>query len=218
MSNTCPSHVLRHVCTHVLTQEFRGVDKELMALARRISSTIPFLPFTKREQIIVADIALRKQLQLYREPAVLDEEPDVNKRRSVGNLHVQHTDEYCEYAAASYDPMEGASSMIRVARDSDGEFVNKLFDGKFDLSDVATRRIRSSATPIREGAAGYCPEPQFWVHHDATSDSVSWSRCRPTPTVRQPMLAAADGPSEAAVPPVSALEPAAVEHPDEDPF
>jgi hypothetical protein len=82
--------------------EFHGVHKELRALGRRIDYMIPFLPFTKEEQPIVADTALRGRFQNYRDPAILEEEENTSKRRSVGNLHLHHTPEFCTYVADRY--------------------------------------------------------------------------------------------------------------------
>jgi hypothetical protein len=125
--------VEKHLKPEVMLQ-FRGVNEELQALGRRIDFMIPFLPFNKQEQPIVADTALRSRFQLYRDPAVLLREPDEQKRRTVGNLHLRHTPEYCGYVVEQYSHMHGASSMLSEAAAADGQFLTQLLQDDFDLT------------------------------------------------------------------------------------
>ena len=88
----------------LVLKQFKSVNKELQALARRIDALVPFLPLTKAQQVVVADTAMRQRLMVYRLPAVL--KGDATKKRLLGNAKVRHTRGLAKYAASTYDPMD----------------------------------------------------------------------------------------------------------------
>lgn len=159
--------------------QFYGVDHALKALARRIDFTIPFLPFTKGEQPIVADTALRARFQQYRDPAIHEEEEDTLKRRSVGNFHLQHTPEFCQYVAERYDKEQGASSMLKESDEADGMFLDMLLNHRFKLTADEKARTRSNEPPVAQGSDGYAAEPLFWAHYDEEDDEVKMLQADP---------------------------------------
>jgi hypothetical protein len=121
--------ILRPLCM----KEFGSVDESIKALCRRIDDIVPFLPFTKRERRVVADIAVSHRFSLYREPCVLRGPED--KRRYIGNLHLRSTKSFAAYAADSYDPMQGASGMLAAVHRADGRFQMMVSRDKLGLSD-----------------------------------------------------------------------------------
>ena len=158
----------------LVMEKFTDVDYgegTLQAIARRIKCFVPFLPFTEEEQRVVADSELRDRFNLYREPAVLPK-GDKDGERIYGNLHLQHTDDLCEYAARLYDPMRGADSMSNVADSINGKFILKLNQllSKSKLSVETHCRICSEDAPIKYGKVGYAAEPNFWAHYDADTN------------------------------------------------
>jgi hypothetical protein len=163
------AELVEKILIPLVMEAFKDMDYgegSLQAITRRINHFVPFLPFSEEEQLVVADSELRYRFNLYREPAVLGE-------RIYGNLHLQHTDNLCEYAAKLYRSspesiMRGADNMSNVADSIDGKFILKLnqflSQGKF--SDDTRERICREDPPIKKGKAGYAAEPKFWAHYD----------------------------------------------------
>ena len=154
-------------------QELRGVHKDIQALERRITQIVPFLPFTTRQQKVVADTALRERETLYREPAVLNG-PDEG-RRIIGNLHLQHTKRFGDYAAEKYEPLRGASSMISIASQVDGKFLVAIQKKRLSMSEAQRTRLLS-AVPVDEEDV---PEPHVWVHYNDDVKNISLHTVRP---------------------------------------
>ena len=101
------------------------------ALARRIDDIVPFLPFTKNEQVVVADMELRHRMLEYRKPCVTKVPVgQEDKRRLLGNLKLRHTRSLTEYATTYYEEMQGASTMAKVATQADGLFIGKYSENK----------------------------------------------------------------------------------------
>jgi hypothetical protein len=143
-------------------KKFKEVDKDVQALARRINSTIPFLPFTKDERRVVTDLEIRKKFQQWSSPAVLTNcQQNLHKNKLYGNLQLIHTRDFLKHAASQYVPMEGASSVSRVVEQVDGDFILRLSEKRFQLSEDEWKVIRSDK-PRPKG----CPEPKFWVDYD----------------------------------------------------
>eukprot|EP00930_Biecheleria_cincta_P057178 TRINITY_DN43151_c0_g1_i1.p1 TRINITY_DN43151_c0_g1~~TRINITY_DN43151_c0_g1_i1.p1 ORF type:complete len:763 (-),score=151.31 TRINITY_DN43151_c0_g1_i1:148-2436(-) len=116
-----------------LLRFFKDIDPELQALVSRIDCIVPFLPFSVREQHVVADMELRKFFAEYRNPPQM--EGPLEERRPIGHLMVVHTPQVAELAASSYDRMEGARSMQRMARDLHGKLVELHLDGTLDNAE-----------------------------------------------------------------------------------
>ena len=143
-------------------KQFKQVHQDVQALARRINYTIPFLPFTKDERRVVVDLEIRNKFHSWRSPAVLTgRDEKLHKNKLYGNLQLIHTDEFLDYAASQYVPMEGASSISRVVEQVDGDFTDRLSDNRFQLSDAEWKAIKSDK-PRPTGVS----EPKFWVHYD----------------------------------------------------
>ena len=177
--------ITKQVVPEVMTQ-LKGVGEGLDALSRRIDVTIPFIPFTAAEQLVVSDTALRAKFQLYREPAVHpSEDSQATKMQKhtdsklYGNLNLQATTQFVEHAQESYDPKQGASSMAAVAKAVNGQFIRQLAINQLTITDDEKRRIRSDQPPPQEGQGGYVPEPVFWAHYDAEEKARKILRVKP---------------------------------------
>jgi len=109
---------------------FMEISSELQALVSRIDCIVPFMPFTGKEQVVVADMELRKCFAEYRKPPKM--EGPFEERRPIGNLIVAHKPPLSKLASSSYDSMEGARSMQRIARDIHGKLVECYLDGVLD--------------------------------------------------------------------------------------
>jgi hypothetical protein len=111
-----------------------SISDELLALYRRFDAVIPFLPFTGHEQVVVADTELRLYFADYRNP------PDANlpdttaaasheKRRVVGNLIVNHTEQVSRIIAAAYHASEGASALQKAVKVLHGQISSAHLSG-----------------------------------------------------------------------------------------
>jgi len=139
---------------------------------------VPFLPFTDKEQTVVADIELRRRLGDYRRPCV--QKPE-EKRRMLGNVILRHTRALTRYATAFYDPMQGATTMCTIAREADGLFNNLFLEGKLKCDTAQQMLLTSDKAP----AAGAALLPEMWLHFDENLDQVGlWEGAAPpsTPT------------------------------------
>ena len=165
-------HLVKKQLKPIVLGQFSGVHKELKALASRIDRIIPFLPFTTREQKVVADTALRERENLYRSPAVTT--GDTGQRRAVGNMHLCHTKQFGDHAANEYDPMEGARSMVAMAGQVDGKF-NVAF-GRGSLNITTAQRDRMLSTVQVDDV----PEPKIWIHYDSDSEVISLQTKEPS--------------------------------------
>jgi hypothetical protein len=164
-------------------KQFKQVHQDVQALARRINWTIPFLPFTKDERRVVVDLEIRNKFQVWRSPAVLTgREEKLHKNKLYGNLQLIHTDEFLNYAASQYVPMEGASSISRVVEQVDGDFTDRLSENRFQLSDAEWKAIKSDK-PRPTGVS----EPTFWVHYDENDAIIKLLQSEPEsrPTKRR---------------------------------
>jgi hypothetical protein len=107
-------------------------------------------------------LEIRNKFQLWRSPAVLTSIQDkLHKNKLYGNLQLIHTDEFLNYAASQYVPMEGASSISRVVEQVDGDFTDRLSENRFQLSEAEWKAIKSDK-PRPTGVS----EPKFWIHYD----------------------------------------------------
>eukprot|EP00961_Rhodomonas_salina_P232912 3146869-Rhodomonas_salina.2 len=79
------------------------------------------MPFKPEEAEVVADIELRARFAPLHKPPKLD--GALAERRLAGNLRVLHDDKVSSLAAADYDQMQGASSMMREAERIHAEIV-----------------------------------------------------------------------------------------------
>jgi len=157
--------LIKKVLTPEVMLQFRGVNSELQALARRINATIPFLPFTEDEREVVADMEIRRKFQQWRSPAVLQGPPEA--RKLFGNLNFVHSPDFLAYAVEQYDAMEGASSMARIVDKVDGDFADAMSEGSFGLSAAQQRRTKSDdKAPLSRKDKDFVPEPVFWAHYD----------------------------------------------------
>jgi len=173
------AELVEKILIPLVMETFKDMDYgegSLQAITRRINHFVPFLPFSEEEQLVVSDSELRYRFNLYREPAVLPK-GEKEGERIYGNLHLQHTDDLCEYAAKLYRSspesiMRGADNMSNVADSIDGKFILKLnrllSQGK--LSDETRERICREDPPIKKGKAGYAAEPKFWAHYDTKTN------------------------------------------------
>jgi hypothetical protein len=85
------------------------------ALLRRIDLIVPFVPLAREEQVVVADMELRRFFADFRKPPQWEDLPNVPMRMA-GNLLVTHTEDVAELAADEYSEMEGAMSMKKAAK------------------------------------------------------------------------------------------------------
>lgn len=161
--------LIKQLVQEVQTQ-LRGVNKEVMALARRINYTIPFLPFTHDERRVVADSVIRRKFQEWRSPAVLT--GSANDRKTFGNMNCVHTGAFAAYAVEQYEPTEGASSIHRPIQQLNDQFVEAITDNKFKLSAATISRIESDKLPRVPGQQGHVPEPNFWAHYDENHETI----------------------------------------------
>ena len=114
---------------------FAEIKPELIALFRRFDAVIPFLPFTEREQLVVADTVIRSYLARYRDPPQTD--PSINQahRRMIGNLIVHHSRKVSLLAGASYCAYEGASSLQKYAKNEISSLLaTKYFNSELDTA------------------------------------------------------------------------------------
>lgn len=128
---------LRPLCM----KEFGSVHESTKALCRRIDAIAPFLPFTKKERKVVADLTVSDRFSLYREPCILNGSDE--KRRSFGNLRLRSTKSFAAFAAECHDPMQGASAMLSAVQRADGQFQMMIIRDKLGLSEEQKARIRS---------------------------------------------------------------------------
>jgi len=196
----------------LLLKEFKGVHSSLQALARRVDEVVPFLPFTAHEQLVVADLELRRRLADYRKPCVRSE--DVSKRRMLGNVVIKHTRALAGHATTFYDPMQGATTMSTVAREADGLFINKFAENKLMTSE-AQQRLLNSEQPPQDATVAL---PEMWLHYDDDLERVClWEGERPPARAEEEVapVTTANGGSgsgtlpEAPTPPAGALPSAA---------
>ena len=170
-------HLVKKTLRPLCMREFASVHVDLKALCRRIDVIVPFLPFTKSERKVVADIALIERFSLYREPCVLSGPED--KRRSFGNLFLTSTKAFASYAASEcYDPMQGASGMLSAVQQADGKFNLMFVRDQLNLTDAQKLRVKNAKPPpppIGDGDE----EPTFWVHYDKDEEAISISQSRP---------------------------------------
>ena len=167
IQNDLVKKILRPLCI----REFGSIHEDVKALCRRIDAIVPFLSFTPKEKRVVADTVLTERFSLYREPC-LTEGPE-EKRRSLGNLRLQSTKAFVSYTADSYDPMQGASSMLAVAQQIDGKFQMMFVRDKLGLTPEQETRItdpKPSSAP---------DEPIFWVHYDQKTSEISITQSMP---------------------------------------
>jgi len=162
----------------LLLREFKGVHRELQALARRIDLVVPFLPFTEQQQVVVADTALRQVLSVYREPCVLAGDDD--KRRLLGNTKLRHTRSLTEHAATFYDEMQGASSMCGVARDANGLFLTKFSEEKLAIPERQIDLMKSDQ-PLPPGEQPV----EMWLHFDKEDGRLTLWEGTPPPAPRE---------------------------------
>ena len=165
------NELVTKVLKNLIQDQFRRMDEGLLAVARRIDSIIPFLPFTKKEQVIVADTALREIESLYREPKI-ETGPEEN-RRLVGNLHLQHTKAFCDYVASKYDPSEGASVIEGIVSDANGLFLTKFVQDELGVSSTQLKRIFNTSRITSDD------EPSFWIHFDKVTEQVTVTQTMP---------------------------------------
>ena len=90
---------------------FSGIKSTLAALHCRFDKVIPFLPFTKEEQMVVGDTEIRSFLSRYCQPPVLEGKEE--ERRILGNFLFHYTKPVVVLASEQYKPMEGASSLLK---------------------------------------------------------------------------------------------------------
>ena len=115
---------------------FRSIDGELQALVRRIDKIVPFLPLVHEEQVVVADMELRKYFNDYREPPVTPvEAKDGKESRLAGNLLIRHTEDVAKLCRCDYDMMQGASSMQKKVRDVTEPVTTSYISRKFDEAE-----------------------------------------------------------------------------------
>jgi len=105
-------------------KQFKNVHQDVQALSRRINCTIPFLPFTTHERMVVSDLEIRNKFQHWRSPAVLTGLAE--KHKLFGNLQLIQTLDFLNYAVSQYKAMEGASSISRVVEQVNGDFTSRL--------------------------------------------------------------------------------------------
>jgi hypothetical protein len=165
-------NLVKKILQPIVLKQFQGVHQELKALYSRIDKIVPFLPFTTREQKVVADTALRERENLYRLPAVLTGDP--GQRRAIGNMHLTHTKEFGDHAANEYDPMQGARAMVAIAGQVDGKF-NVQF-GRGTLNITKEQRDRCLSTVAVDGQV---PEPKIWIHYDEDTELISLHSSQP---------------------------------------
>ena len=170
IQSTLVNKILRPLCV----REFGSVHEDVKALCRRIDAIVPFLPFTPKERKVVADTALIERFSLYREPCIL-EGPE-EKRRSFGNLHLHSTKSFASYAAASYDPMQGASGMLAVVQQADGKFQMMNLRDQFVLTLEQQKRITD---PKPQTCTASSEEPDFWIHYDEDSAEICITQSKP---------------------------------------
>lgn len=150
--------LVNKILSPLIVREFASINKGLKALARRIDTIVPFLPFTLSERKVVADTAITQRFSLYREPCVLEGLEE--NRRSFGNLRVHSTKAFVSYAASLYDPMQGAGALMSAVQRADGKFQMMHFRNELGLTHEQKARItdpESSNAP---------DQPEFWVHYD----------------------------------------------------
>ena len=157
----------------LLLQQFRGVDRELQALARRIDEIVPFLPFTTHEQMVVADMELRRRLSDYRQPCVNAPE---DKKRMLGNVMLKHTRMLTAHATKFYDPMTGATTMGNVAREADGLFITRFAENKLKSPQHVQELMSSDKPPPTDAQL-----PEMWLHYDEDVGRVGLWEGEPPP-------------------------------------
>eukprot|EP00960_Hanusia_phi_P024208 713382-Hanusia_phi.AAC.3 len=114
---------------------FVGIKPELVALFRRFDAVIPFLPFTEKEQLVVADTVIRSYLARYRDPPQTDPSINLAHRRMIGDLIVHHSRKVALLASESYCPFEGASSLQKYAKNEISSLLaTKFFNTELDAA------------------------------------------------------------------------------------
>ena len=159
--------LVKEILHPIVLKQFNQVNKELKALASRIDRIVPFMPFTTRQQKVVADTALREREKLYRSPAVIDGDPD--QRRAIGNMHFCHTKSFGDHAADQYDPMQGARAMVAIAGQVDGMFNVAFSRGRLNITTAQRDRMLNTA-PVDDDVV---PEPTVWVDYDDDTELIS---------------------------------------------
>ena len=156
----------------LIMRKFRSINEEISALTRRITAIVPFLPLTTLEQRIVADTALRDHFAAYHDPAI-HEGPE-EERRLLGNLVVRCSDDYLKHVSDAYKPMEGASSMIKAADETEGKMLSDWMRKTLPLEEAERQLAISNEAPAKESQ-----RPVIWLHHRLPSDDVVILRRKP---------------------------------------
>jgi len=164
--------LVQKILRPLVMRNLKRIDADLEALCRRIDVIVPFLPFTSKERKVVADIALRDRLSLYREPCKLTGPEE--QRRLLGNLCFMSTRAFETHIASFYDPMQGASGMLSCVQQVDGKFQMMSLRNQLGLSNDQKRRIQSDK-PCSDGTI----EPSFWIHYDKVVEAISITQSRP---------------------------------------
>eukprot|EP00505_MAST-04D_sp_SCG-Rhode-Island_P000067 Stramenopile-MAST_4_protein_67 len=167
------THLAKKSLKGLIQQHFETLTRtgDLKALARRIDYIVPFMPFTKIEQAIVADTCCREAFGLYREPKIVN--CPQKYRRFCGNLYLRHSKEYCNYVAHQYDESEGTSIIAAVVQEVNGLFLQKLVQEELVMTDEEKERIFDTEKRDQKG------EPSFWIHYDRELEQVRVTRNMP---------------------------------------
>jgi DNA polymerase III delta prime subunit len=160
----------------LVMRKFASINQEISALARRITAIVPFLPLTKLEQRIVADTSLRDHFAAYHDPAI-HEGPE-EERRLLGNIVIRCSDDYLKHIGDSYNPMEGASSMIKAAQETEGNLLSGWMRKTLPLDEAEYKLLVADCAPAKDSE-----KPVIWLHHRLPADDVVMQRRKP---VRNP--------------------------------
>ena len=110
--------LVRKVYRPLLEAFFRKIDPSVVAIARRFDLIVPFLPFTRRECVVVADHTLRRFFAEYRYESIDPDEAAGIDGRMIGDLCVRFDSKLTRYAAEQYDSMRGSDAMREPAIDA----------------------------------------------------------------------------------------------------
>ena len=96
----------------------------------------------------------------------------------LGNIVVHHTDDYVKYVASYYVPMEGASSMLRVAQETESSLTSAYLGRSLDLTDAERSYVLQDHGKQPDGVTG---RPCMWVHHRLPDGDIIVVRKKPQP-------------------------------------
>ena len=88
-----------------------------MALLSCVDKIIPFMPFSRKEQVIMADTMLRNMLKRYVDPPVIGHNVEGYNRRLIGNIVVNFVERVADIVGLQYTETLGARAISRGVQD-----------------------------------------------------------------------------------------------------